>query len=246
MRPLRASLFPGIVGHTRRSPRSHVLRYPLLSILTDIDGEERSPKRLSGWSPHDHGDGGDDLRAFLEEKLRTAGVGRSIGRIQVLTAPRQLGFIFNPLSVFFAFDLDETLAGIVFEVNNFHSGRGIYAFAVDHPEAPALQFECAKDFFVSPFNPVDGQYRFKLERDETRYRLAIQYFRDGDCVMSAVHSALREDLTAASRRRRQFGLLLNAPRTVGAILFEALKLRLKGLKIHPPRRGTVDTQPWRS
>lgn len=246
MKPLPPSLLDGIVGHTRQSPRHHVLRYPLLSILTDIDGLDENTRKLTGWTPQDHGDGSDDLRGWVREQVRAAGVAADLGRIQILTAPRRLGVVFNPLSVFFAYDREDALRGVVFEVSNFHAGRGIYAFPVDDPDAEILRFDCAKDFFVSPFNPVSGHYAFKLERDEDRYRLGIRYERDGACVMTAVHTAAIEPLTAPAKQRRQLGLLINTPRTVASILFEALKLRLKGLQIHAPRRGTVDTQPWRS
>lgn len=246
MKPLAPALYPGLVGHTRRTPRAHALRYPILSILTDIDGAAFEAGRLTGWSPRDHGQGHDTLRPFIEGKLREKGVTGPIGRIQVLTAPRRLGLVFNPLSVFFAFDTADRLCGLVFEVNNFHGGRGNYVFAVEDPAAPVMRFECPKDFFVSPFNPVDGVYHFKLEHDAERYRLGIQYFRDGACTMSAVHTARREALSRGLKWRRQLELLANAPRTVAAILIEALKLRLKGLRIHAPRRGTIDTQPWRS
>lgn len=245
MTPLPTSLLDGQVGHTRFTPRHHSLRYPLLSVLLDIDGKPDAAQAQTGWNAQDHGDGV-DLRSWVTKQLQHAGVDVSLGRIQVLTSPRQFGLVFNPLSVFFAHDSDGVLRGIVFEVSNFHAGRGIYAFAVKDPGATVLRFDCRKDFFVSPFNPVEGHYTFKLERDETRYRIGISYERDGERVMTAVHSARIEAFSRALNRRRQIALALNTPVTVAAILFEALKLRLKGLKLNAPRRGTVDTQPWRS
>ncbi len=246
MKPLPASLYRGIVGHTRYTPRKHALRYPILSILTDIDGEERADSRMTGWSPRDHGCGEAGLRPFVTEKLEAVGVHQKLGRIQILTAPKQLGLVFNPLSVFLAFDRQDQLCGVLFEVNNFHAGRGCYAFSIEAPEQPVLTFECPKAFFVSPFNPVEGVYYFRLEQSEARYQLGIKYERDGVHVMSAVHTARPEPLRAGLRRRRQVELLINTPRTVAGILFEALKLRLKGLQLFTPRRGTVDTRPWRS
>jgi len=240
MKPLEPSVFHGMVGHTRHGPKRHGLRYRLLTILTDIDGPDSARARKQGWSPRDHGRGDDALRDWVTEQVATAGVTGAIGRIQLMTAPRRLGLVFNPISVFFVHDRAGELCAVVFEVNNFHAGRGSYAFAVD-PDAPMpLRFDCPKTFFVSPFNPVEGHYRFKLERDDRRYRLGILYERDGRRVMSAVHSAERRPLFASP-----IEFLINTPRTVAGILTEALKLRLKRLPLFSPRPGTVDTQSWR-
>lgn len=246
MTPLPTSLLDGQVGHTRQGPKRHVLRYPLLSILSDIDGDADHMRELTGWSPLDHGDGEANLRPWIIKRVRETGFIGELGRIQVLTAPRQLGLVFNPLSVFFAHDLNQQLRAVIFEVSNFHAGRGIYAFPVTDPVENTLRFDCAKDFFVSPFNPVAGDYAFKLERNAQTYRLSIRYERDGKLIMTAVHSARLQPFDRKVLRRRRLTLALNTPRTVAAILFEALKLRLKGLKLHSPRRGSIDTQPWRS
>ena len=102
-----------------------------------------------------------------------------------------LGLVFNPLSLFFCHDTAGRLRAVIFDVSNFHSGRCAYAFEVPLGAEGPLRFACPKRFFVSPFNPVDGEYRFRLERDENRYRLGIQLFREGACTMSAVHRAAR-------------------------------------------------------
>ena len=252
MKPLPASIYTGEVGHTRLRPRHHALRYKMYSILVDIDGADAQPKagplfsigafNAISFATRDHGRGDAELRGWVEEKLAAAGVEQSLGRIQLLTAPRTFGLNFNPLSVYFCHDAQDQLAGMIFEVNNFHSGRCAYAFAVDKPGARTLRFSCPKEFFVSPFNPVDGEYSFRLDRDENHYRLGIQLVRNGQIEMSAVHRAERQPLNARSVLTTKFRHPFNTLSIVGAILIEALKLRLKGLATHAPRRGTIDTQ----
>lgn len=252
MRPLPASLYAGDVGHTRVRPRHHALRYKMYSVLVDIDGPEARPKagplfsigpfNAISFAAKDHGRGDKNLRLWVEEKLTAEGVERPLGRIQLLTAPRTFGLSFNPLSVFFCHDRQDRLVGMIFEVNNFHSGRCAYAFAVDDPDARTLRFSCPKAFFVSPFNPVDGEYSFRLDRDEGHYRLGIQLIREGQVEMSAIHRAERQPLNAGTVLATKIRHPFNTLSIVGAILIEALKLRLKGLATHAPRRGTIDTQ----
>ena len=168
----------------------------------------------------------------------------AVGRIELLTVPRIFGIKFNPLSVFFAFDLDENFVGIVFEVSNFHSGRQAYAFAVAPDAGPDYRFSCAKDFFVSPFNSAnEGEYNFRLRRDAESLRLSIQLERDGKKILSAVQSARLTPFSQPALRQALLTHPFNTIKIVGGILIEAARLGLKGLPRFTPRRGTVDTRP---
>lgn len=253
MTPLPASLYVGDVAHMRHHPVRHALRYRVMSILADIDGPARSAKdsrlfafdRFNLLSHHvrDHGARSNDLRAWVKTILERDGIALNPGRIQLLAAPRWLGLVFNPVCVYFCHDSEDRLAAVLFEVSNFHSGRHTYAFAVDPDETGPLRFRCPKAFFVSPFNPVEGEYRFRLERDETRLRLGIQLYRDGQCVMGAVHLAEAKPLTTQATCQALQAIPANTISTIGGILFEAMRLRLKGLPTFAPRRGIPDTMP---
>lgn len=253
MRPLPASLYTGDVGHMRHHPRRHSLRYRMVSMLADIDGEARTDRGIAGFafdrfapvSQHaaDHGRGHGALRDWVRSRLQQNGIDFEPGRIQLLAAPRVLGIVFNPVSVYFCHRADDRLGAVLFEVANFHGGRQVYAFDVPDDTAKPLRFACEKTFFVSPFNPVEGEYRFRLDRDEDTLRLGIRHYRDGACIMGAILQAERQALTTRSLWEAQLAQPLNTLATVGGILFEALRLRLKGLRTYAPRRGSTDTLP---
>jgi len=61
--------------------------------------------------------------------------------------------------------------------------------------------------------------------------------------MGAILQAERQALTTRSLWKAQLAQPLNTLATVGGILFEALRLRLKGLRTYAPRRGSTDTLP---
>lgn len=253
MRPLPASLYVGDVGHMRHRPKRHSLRYRMVSLLADVDGPERNDRGVFGFafdrfapvSQHmaDHGRGTGSLRDWVRTQLRRNGIALVPGRIQLLAAPRVLGIVFNPVSVYFCHDRDGRLGAVLFEVSNFHGGRQTYAFPVPDDTDTPLRFACEKTFFVSPFNPVEGEYRFRLDRDEETLRLGIRHYRNGACIMGAILQAERRPLTSRALWRAQAAQPFNTLGTVGAILFEALRLRLKGLPMHAPRRGSRDTLP---
>ncbi len=256
MRPLPASLLDGDVGHTRLGPKRHSLRYRMASILLDIDGPDRDRIRsplfsvnrfnLVSFQARDHGRGEAELRPWVQDQLDDAGADFPLGRVQILAAPRVLGLVFNPVTVLFCHDRSAALRAVIFQVSNFHGGRHAYTFVLPRAAAgESLRFSSRKRFFVSPFNDTNGEYRFRLDRDQTGLRLAIQLYRDGACVLSAVQKCTIRPLTTRNLVRAPFSLAFNTIKIVGAILLEALRLRLKGLRLYTPRHGSIDTRPWR-
>jgi len=260
MTPLPASLLVGDIGHTRLAPKRHSLRYRMHSILIDIDGPALTKTRLPLFSVNrfnlvsfharDHGRGEGELRPWVEDQLVGEAADFPLGRVQILAAPRVLGLVFNPVTVLFCHDRSGALRAVIFQVSNFHGGRCAYTFVLP-PIAPgetqtdSLRFSSSKRFFVSPFNNTDGEYRFRLDRDPAGLRVAIQLYRDGACVLSAVHQCTIQPLATRSLLRAPLSLALNTIKIVGAILLEALRLRFKGLKMYTPRHGSIDTKPWR-
>lgn len=260
MTPLAPSLTFGEVGHTRLRPKRHSLRYGMFSVLLDIDGEH-SPQQasplfsvdrfnLTSFYQRDHGRGEAELRPWVQEQLLGQGNRFALGRIQILAAPRVLGLVFNPVTVIFCHDKADQLRALIFQVSNFHGGRYAYTFVLPANDGPgsesgSLRFTSRKRFYVSPFNSTEGEYRFRLDRSEEAIRLGIQLFRDDECVLSAVHLAHLRALDTGNLLIAHLKFPLNTVRIVGAILFEAVRLRLKGLKLYTPRHDSIDTQPWR-
>tara|TARA_R110002051_G_scaffold259449_4_gene318933 strand:- start:42340 stop:43029 length:690 start_codon:yes stop_codon:yes gene_type:complete len=226
------------------------------SILLDIDGPELTQIRaplfsvnrfnLVSFYPSDHGRGERELRPWVEDQLAAEAADFELCRVQILAAPRVLGLVFNPVTILFCHDQAGVLRAVIFQVSNFHDGRCAYTFVLPPATTPeSLRFSCGKRFFVSPFNPGGGEYRFKLDRDLTSLRLGIQLYRDGACILSAVQKCAIRPLKTGSLLRTPLSMAFNTLKIVGAILLEALCLRLKGLKMYTPRHGSIDTTPWR-
>lgn len=78
--------------------------------------------------------------------------------------PRFLGYVFNPLSIYYCYDRQERLYAIVYEVKNTFGEQHPYVFLMDHGPAKPGRFHhsCRKNFYVSPFIQGDAEYRFSL------------------------------------------------------------------------------------
>ncbi len=79
---------------------------------------------------------------------------------------RVLGYVFNPITLYWCHDADGVLRHIVAEVHNTYGGRHAYLLPPD-AERPAM---VTKKLYVSPFNAVDGYYlvRAPLPDDAAR------------------------------------------------------------------------------
>ncbi|MFX9054058.1 DUF1365 family protein, partial [Acinetobacter baumannii] len=90
------------------------------------------------------------IKEQIEAYLAGAGIGAG-GRITLLTMPRILGYVFNPLSVFFCHKPDGSLAAIFYEVTNTFGERHSYLIPVSDSDAHPIRQSVEKCFFVSPF-----------------------------------------------------------------------------------------------
>lgn len=238
------ALYFGHVTHARMRPFRHQFRYGVYTALFDLDRLDALPgliRRngfgLFGLHDHDHGprDGG-PLRPWVEGLVRDAGLPVPGGRIRLLCFPRVLGFIFNPLSVYFCHRPDDTLAAIVYEVKNTFGDQHPYVVPVGsgdgREDGPMLAHRHPKEFHVSPFFDLEGEYRFRISEPDEHLHVLIRYGAQDGERMIAAQTGRRAPMTNATLLRAFFAYPLVTMKVVGAIHWEALRLWLKGAKFH--------------
>lgn len=240
---MSSALYTGEVAHVRLRPLRHRLRYRVAQGLFDLDelpelsGRLRlfGHNRAAAFSFHDkdHGDGSGDLRGWLARELARAGLPGACGRVRVLCMPRMLGFVFNPLSVWFCDDAHGRLAAVVYEVNNTFGGRHAYVLPAAAAEGPLRQ-ACGKAFHVSPFLPMALTYAFRLSPPEAEVTIAISAEDADGPVLGASFAGRRRPLTDAGLARVLLAFPFMTLKVVAAIHWEALKLWLRGAPVFRP------------
>lgn len=181
---------------------------------------------------------GDAVRALVRPHTGA----RPLGPVRLLTHPRVLGLRFNPVSFYHVFERDgETVAAVVAEITNTPwLERRAYVLAARDGR---LRFRIAKDFHVSPFQPMDLTYDWRFGTPGRVFRARLRSRRGDDVVFEATLRMERRPLSAATLA----GALLRHPVLPLQVLFgiyaQAARLFLKGARhhVHPRTRLTAAT-----
>ncbi|MEV0067634.1 DUF1365 domain-containing protein [Amycolatopsis sp. NPDC050768] len=169
-----AALYDATVGHVRRADPPHAFVHKLYLWLTDLD----SPPRLPWWlrpfatfDGRDHFDPGDagGIRSKLDRWLADRRVDLRGGPVTMLASARVLGYVFNPITVYWCHTPDGALECVVTEVHNTYGGRHAYLL---RPDA-AGESRAEKEFYVSPFQEMAGEYRMRLPRPDALLDLTV-------------------------------------------------------------------------
>lgn len=247
---LHSALYAGSVMHHRMRPKQHRLRYSVFYLLIDLDEVDELAGRLRLFSHNrfnlfsfhdrDHGIGAAaSPRDRIERHLREAGI-EAGGAIRLLTMPRILGYAFNPLSIYFCYKRDSSLSAIFYEVNNTFGQRHNYLIPVPPDARLPIRQESRKSFYVSPFLSIDMVYSFSVTPPEKDLAVSVIGRDAQGPLIVAKLAATRRDLTDAALTRAFCAYPLLTLKVIAGIYWEALLIRLKGIRLHdrpsPPDR----------
>ena len=192
---MTAALYPCEITHVRARPIRRAFRYRSYLWLVDLDDLPRVPLALRSFArfrSRDHlGDPASPIRANVDACLARQGISLAGGRVLMLGHAAVLGYVFNPLTLFWCHRADGTLAAVIAEVHNTYGQRHAYLL---HPDGRG-RAEADKDFYVSPFLPVAGRYRLHLPEPAATLRLSVTLRIDGRTVLAANVTGTRRAYT---------------------------------------------------
>ena len=227
-----AAIYDTVVAHVRQTPLHNSFRYRSYSWLVDLDRLPRPPRPLRGLAEFRSADhlGRPDrtLRANVDAFLAANDIDLRGGQVLMLANARVFGHVFNPLSVFWCHHPDGALRCVIAEVHNTYGERHCYLFT---PDASG-RAEFAKEFYVSPFYPVDGKYVMRLPEPGERLAVSVELHRGAD----------RPFVATVRGRRRMAGIatLLRAALRVPLVtLTVATQIRYQGIKLWARRLPVV-------
>lgn len=252
---MNSHLCHGWVSHRRLTPRPHAFRYRLGMVCLDLD-EQALWLGLSPWlgtsrlaplcfRERDYLPARTHQGQRLADAARTL-VGQAIGQtpdgaVHLLTQLRCWGLSFNPVSFYFCHDKAGQLLAILLEVRNTPWRERFHYVLPVVPDQPR-RFAMAKAFHVSPFLPLDMDYRMDFRLTDSGLRIAMENWREGHKVFAAHLALQRQALDAAALRRHVLAFPWMSLRTVSAIYWQALRLLFKRTPLHDHHASQGDTR----
>mgnify|MGYP001420150622 FL=1 len=233
---MNSCIYNGEVTHTRFKPVRHSLKYKTFSLLIDLDEISQLDKSIGIFSHNkfnifsfydkDHGDrDGSNLKEWIILNLKKFDIKENITNIKILCYPRILGYVFNPLSIFYCYEKDKLLA-IFYEVKNTFNEQHTYIFRIKNNEE--IVQKCRKKFYVSPFMDMETHYNFKLRNPNEKLSVFIKQTDTEGTILTATQTGDKKEFSFKQLAINFLKYPLMTIKIISSIHYEALLLWKKG------------------
>ena len=233
---MNSCIYNGEVTHTRFKPVRHFLKYKTFSLLIDLDEINLLDKSIGIFSHNkfnifsfydkDHGDrDGGNLKDWVISNLKKFQIKENITNIKVLCYPRILGYVFNPLSIFYCYEKDKLIA-IFYEVKNTFNEQHTYVFKIKNNNE--IIQKCRKKFYVSPFMDMETFYNFKLLNPNDKLSVFIKQTDADGTILTATQTGDKKEFSFKQLAINFIKYPLMTIKIISSIHYEALLLWKKG------------------
>jgi len=257
MTAFKSQFFQGWIRHRRYLPKKHTFFYTLFLSWLDLEELNHVVAQSPFWSlerfnlvsfyrrdymGNKHQDLSDAVKLCIKQHN-----GESFnGRICLLTHLRFLGLCFNPVSFYFCFPEGEnTPRYILADIHNTPWNER-YCYVLDTSEMPTKQdewqfeFYFDKAFHVSPFMPMDQQYRWQFSFHDANLTIHMQLEQENECCFDATLQLKAEELSPSKMIKMPLHYPFMPLIIIFAIYWHALRLWIKGIPFysHPDKKST--------
>ena len=233
---MNSCIYNGEVTHTRFKPVRHFLKYKTFSLLIDLDEINLLDKSIGIFSHNkfnifsfydkDHGDrDGGNLKDWVISNLKKFRIKENITNIKLLCYPRILGYVFNPLSIFYCYEKDKLVA-IFYEVKNTFNEQHTYIFKIKNNDE--IIQKCRKKFYVSPFMDMETFYNFKLLNPNDKLSVFIKQTDADGTILTATQTGDKKEFSFKQLAINFIKYPLMTIKIISSIHYEALLLWKKG------------------
>lgn len=231
------------VYHKRYHPKQNSFNYKSYYVILDmLDLSNNQSKIFSINKPNiysfhdkDHGlrDGSNCLNwasSLLEEH------NIEYDNIKLMTMPRVLGYLFNPVSFWLCYR-ESKLVAVIAEVNNTFKETHSYICHKNGNEiTDKCWFEAEKVFHVSPFYTRQGTYKFNFQIPQSpnsKAQVIINYYDNDQLQLGTAITGNLKQLSSSNLIKEFFRSPLLTLKVIYLIHWQALKIVFKRIKYIP-------------
>lgn len=239
----QSKLYEGEITHARTKPVKHNFSFPIYTFVLDLDELESLDKEIrffgynrgSVFTLYDSdylGSGEESIKEKLKNWLTKFGYEEKYSTVKMITTLRVFKHTFNPVIFYYCLDSENNIVYHVAEVHNTFGEGHLYILKDGKKSKVGTEYLVPKEFHVSPFNKVEGDYNFHFSELKKKLDVRINVSKDNENFFYARISGNVQKIT----KYKLIKLIMKYPiRTllvIPKILAEAAKLYyLKNLEI---------------
>ena len=209
----------GVVLHKRRKPFVHALKFT--NYMWEIELTKPLPAFASRRLKAKDHFGGQSSSVLEAVKTYAASAGETLNaedRVVMVTSLRTTGYVFNPLTVYWCYSPAGECKWAIMEIHNTYGDRHAHLI---HPDSQG-RAKVEKEFYVSPFFKIAGEYETRTLIDGDAVTLVVNLFQNEEFVFSA-------SFTGKAKAATQFNRLLAITRTPLSTVQAMARIRIHGI-----------------
>jgi uncharacterized protein len=235
-------LIKGDIMHHRFFPKKNHFDYKStyisfrLSQLEDLKTTLFSLNKfnLFGFYNSDYGNKNqENIKNWSNQILEENGI-KNIKDIILITHPRVLGYVFNPVSFWLCLNDKNQLIAVIAEVSNTCRQKHTYLCFKDNlsPIDSNEWLEAKKEFYVSPFMKIEGKYKFRFEYKSDSMNFYINYLVDNKIKLSTLLKCNFQEFNNKNLFLRFLKMPFFTFKTVILIHYQSAKLYFKSIEYY--------------
>lgn len=234
---LNSAIYRGTVTHCRHLPKKHRFHYHIFLFWLDLDEIERVKGEVKGisdrrFSPVNFrrsdylGNPAISHKQAVLKRMSELASKPLLGKVFMLGQARMFGLYFSPVNFYYLQNAQGYFSHLLAEVSNTPWNQRHY-YLVDLKEQKSHE----KTFHVSPFNPMDMQYHWRVQQPNEQLNLLLSVAKQ-ERHFEAGLQLKRQPLTSATLRTNLLSVPSMAIKTLFGIYWQALLLLIKGIPVY--------------
>lgn len=238
-----SAIYTGTVMHARLVPKKHQFSYQVHMLWLELNEIAQLDQQLSWFSSKRFapvqfkrsdflGDPERDLHSCVLEKMSQLAGQPLSGKVFLLSPLRTFGLYFSPVNFYYLQDEEGQFSHLLAEVSNTPWNER-HCYLVDLHQ----QLDSPKVFHVSPFNPLDMQYKWRISQPQEQLSVDLSCHQSSKQFVAKLNLS-RQALNSNSLKRVVLKIPSITIKTVVGIYWQALKLFMKGVPVYShPAQG---------
>lgn len=226
-------LLVGNVRHRRFTPVEHALNYHLFMPCLDLDEIEALQRKVWGfgqkwwhWARFKREDylGSGDLKQAVLDKVHQMSGQTIEGSVKAVIHLRYFGIYFSPVNFYYIYDQQGEWRYLLAEVSNTPWNERHY-YLLDAQDESTWKHN--KAFHVSPFNPIEQQYQWKIKPLNEKLSVHLECHRERK-EFDATMKMSKHPFSSKVLLKHLIVTPVMAVKVMTGIYWHALKLWIKG------------------